>query len=293
MNENANPFDLHQPQAYQAWRARKLAQYPQRAAELMVPISNPRALSQSERSALASCCQRANMALYDCPGFGDDKPGVVALGRQFGLQRLDGNLCADEDNITSLQVREAGPHSTYIPYSNHPIQWHTDGYYNRPEHAILGMVLHCARPALEGGENALLDHEMAYLQLRDENPAWIEALQHPQAMTIPANVVDGQEIRPSQTGPVFSVLPNGALYMRYTKRKRNIHWHPQAVQAAQALAELLDDRANPYQFRHRLQAGQGLICNNVLHDRQGFTNGETEPQQRLLFRGRYYDRLVL
>ena len=38
-----------------------------------------------------------------------------------------------------------------------------------------------------------------------------------------------------------------------------------------------------------LAPGQGLICNNVLHDRTGFhDNGPA----RLLYRGRYYDRIT-
>lgn len=44
-------------------------------------------------------------------------------------------------------------------------------------------------------------------------------------------------------------------------------------------------------LRHRLQPGQGLICNNVLHNRTSFENGDAD-QQRLIFRGRYYDRLL-
>lgn len=287
---NENPFDLGQEAAYQRWRDQKLANYPTRAEDLVVEIRDPRALTPTERQALWDRIQRANLAVYHCPNFGDDKPALIALGRQFGLNRLDGNLCADADNITSLQVRENGPHASYIPYSNRPIQWHTDGYYNAEP--ILGMVLHCVRPALTGGENALLDHEIAYLQLRDQNPDWVAALETPDAMTIPPNQDEtGAEIRPSQTGPVFSTLPNGQLHMRYTKRKRNIHWSPRAQEAAQALEHLLDDPANPYVFRHRLQPGQGLICNNVIHNREGFENGDAPERKRLIFRGRYYDRL--
>jgi hypothetical protein len=39
----------------------------------------------------------------------------------------------------------------------------------------------------------------------------------------------------------------------------------------------------------RLQPGQGLIGNNPLHTRTGFENG---TRQRLLYRARYYDRIV-
>ena len=40
-------------------------------------------------------------------------------------------------------------------------------------------------------------------------------------------------------------------------------------------------------FRARLEAGQGLVSNNVLHTRTRFTDGEIP---RLLYRARYYDQ---
>jgi hypothetical protein len=33
------------------------------------------------------------------------------------------------------------------------------------------MILHCMRAAAEGGVNRLLDHEIAYIALRDHDPA--------------------------------------------------------------------------------------------------------------------------
>jgi len=45
-------------------------------------------------------------------------------------------------------------------------------------------LLYCAQDATEGGENQLLDHEIAYILLRDADPRFIEALMHPAAMTI-------------------------------------------------------------------------------------------------------------
>ena len=48
---------------------------------------------------------------------------------------------------------------------------------------------------------------------------------------------------------------------------------------------------SPWILRHRLEPGQGLICNNVLHNRTAFENDEDNGKQRLIYRGRYYDRL--
>jgi alpha-ketoglutarate-dependent taurine dioxygenase len=206
---------------------------------------------------------------------------------------LDSNMLADEDAITSLEVMPEKSGRGYIPYSNRRLLWHTDGYYNTPAQRVRAFVLHCVRPAAEGGENALLDPEIAYLQLRDENPGHIQALMAPDAMTIPANDEAGG-IRPAETGPVFSVDPmTGSLHMRYTARTRSIVWKDDASTraAVQALEALLHG-SSPYVFRHRLVAGQGLLCNNVLHNRTAFTDAVDKGMTRLLYRARYYDRIA-
>jgi len=179
----------------------------------------------------------------------------------------------------------------YIPYTNRLIHWHTDGYYNALDHQIRALFLHCVSPAEKGGENALLDHEVAYIHLRDSNPEYIKAFMADDAMTIPANIVDGKEIRPDRVGTVFSVLPDGNLHMRYTARTRSIEWKSDAVTqaAVKALEEFLDS-SSPYIYRATLQSGQGLISNNVLHDRSGFE--DSEDVKRLLYRLRYYQRIA-
>ena len=96
--------------------------------------------------------------------------------------------------------------------------------------------------------------------------------------------------RPEQSGPVFSVdAAEGFLHMRYTARTRSIEWKPDALTqaAVKSLTEILND--SEYILRARLVPGMGLICNNVLHTRSAFT--DTPDRRRLLYRGRYYDRL--
>ena len=286
----SSPFDPDNHKAYRAWREQKLADYPASLDDLLVEIRDPRRLTEAEEKAIRTRCRKANMAIYASHTLDDpDKAIVRGLGRRFGLERLDHNMCADDDAITSLTVQADPLHRTYIPYSNRPIAWHTDGYYNHLNRQIHGLILHCVEPAEEGGENDLLDHEIAYLLLRDENPDYIRALMHPEAMTIPANVVDGKEIRPAQTGPVFSIHSDGHLHMRYTARTRSIEWRNDAAtgEAVAFLARLLTEDA-PWHFRGKLQAGQGLIGNNILHTRTAFTDGE---HKRLLYRARYYDRI--
>jgi Taurine catabolism dioxygenase TauD, TfdA family len=303
-----SPFFSENEADYQAWRTGKLAHYPGSADELVVPVADPRTLTEAEHDALLDRIRRANMAIYATPLDGiADKNIPRRLGERFGLRRLDPNLLADDDGITSLTVFDgeglkgedevlAGTNlqvsrSQYIPYSNRPINWHTDGYYNRPERRILAMTLHCVEQAESGGENAVLDHEIAYLLLRDENPEHIRTLMAPDAMTIPERTDENGVARAAETGPVFSVLPDGNLHMRYTARTRSIRWKDDAAtQAAVQALEAILKNENAYTFRVRLQPGMGILCNNILHTRTGFTDGPSH--RRLLYRARYYDRIA-
>ncbi|CAK0744186.1 hypothetical protein CCP3SC1_1450006 [Gammaproteobacteria bacterium] len=160
----------------------------------------------------------------------------------------------------------------------------------------------CVLPA-RGGGNALLDHEIAYLLLRDEDPSYITALSAPDAMTIPAHIQDGQELRPASVGPVFSVTSGNHLHLRYTARARHVIWRSASAPPVEgtdgasigdtqaAIAALVRILATtPYVLRGTLAPGQGLVGNNVLHDRASFVDDPATP--RLLYRARYYDRIA-
>jgi len=292
-NNYPSAFDLSNDRAYAAWREQKIANFPQTLDELVVEIENPHSLNELEVAAIRRACTRANMAIYSCHSEAADKTVVTDLGRHFGLEHLDNNLYANEEGISALQVSAERRQFEYIPYSNKAISWHTDGYYNSLDRKIRTMVLHCVRPAARGGENALMDHEMLYLLMRDINPQYIEALMQPDVMTIPANIENGVEIRPAQTGPVFSVDEiSGFLHMRYTARTRSIEWKQdkKTRSAVKLLEELLASGLSTI-FSHRLSAGQGLICNNILHTRSAFEDKEGSPG-RLVYRARYLDRIV-
>ena len=282
--------DLDDSLRYQAWRDRKLFNMPTCLEEYLVAVKDPVRLTSDEYEAIRSLLERANMAIFIAePDEKRNKTIPVNISSQFGMHRMDHNMGADHDGVSELTVRSGQWRGGYIPYTNKPIHWHTDGYYNIEQRKIRGMVLYCVQDALKGGDNALLDHEIAYIHLRDTNPEFIRALLHPEAMTIPANVVNGKEIRPDCIGPVFSVNTDGSLHMRYTARTRSVIWRDDET-TRQATASLTDFLASdsPYIQRARLKPGQGLICNNVLHDRSGFDDDENH--KRLLYRLRYYDR---
>lgn len=284
-------FLLENDTAYRQWRDHKLRGYPEHVEQLSVHISDPYKLAHEEQETLLRICQKTNFAIYSTSHTEkEDKKIVTAIAKQLGLTRMDANLCADQNQVSSIQVMDEGIGSRYIPYTNKPLNWHTDGYYNQDHQRIHAFLMHCVRPAGMGGENTFLDPEILYILLRDNDPKNIEALMTRDAMTIPANQQEPEPVREKKSGPVFLLdKETQSLHMRYTARSRNIVWKDDAAtkRARFKLLELLDN--NRYLFRHCLQGGEGIVCNNVLHSRTAFTDHSSS--RRLLYRARFYDRI--
>ena len=282
------PYSLETSAAYEKWRDRKLADYPGETQDLLTEIRDPGNLTRGEIHSIRKAVGRANFALYQSR-CAMDRAGLVDFAAQLGLHHIVSNPGADHRGISTLRVNPTDPEPRYIPYGNQPLNWHTDGYYNPESTRIRSFVLHCASPADNGGENRILDHEILYIRLRDENPGFIRALMHPEAMRIPANVSEKGVIRTDTVGPVFSLGRRGHLNMRYTARTRSIQWRKEPVLdlARQRITAFLEQ--SDFIFSHTLEAGQGLLCNNVLHARTGFT--DSASQARLIYRARYTDRV--
>ncbi|MCW8935012.1 MAG: TauD/TfdA family dioxygenase [Gammaproteobacteria bacterium] len=288
-----SPFALENDDLYNRWRDQKLEGYPASLGDLLVEINDPRKLTDSEFDALQSRCRKANMALYASKTGDDPDPEIpLSMGRRFGLESINKNWLADETGLTSLRVVDNGIRQQYIPYTNRAINWHTDGYYNVASKQIHALNLHVVQQAASGGENAVMDHEIAYILLRDKNPEYIRALMENDTMTIPARIDEGGTVaRKEEPGPVFSIMPGGDLHMRHTIRVNNVIWTENPV-AQEALAYLTDilNGDSPYIYRGRLESGMGLVSNNVLHDRAAFA--DDDEHKRHYYRARYFDRLV-
>ena len=270
---------------FENWFGPKLARYQKVIGDLVVEIDDPAQLSPAEHSALVSRIADTNMVIYQCRRADVvDQDSIFQLARQVGLRQLDANLGANATGLTEIRVQQTALHQRYIPYSTRPLNWHTDGYYHPPSRSIRGMLLHCVRDA-DGGENFFIDHEIVFGLLYRQNPAWITALSHPNAMTVPANDDAGGKRREAQSGPVFQVDSEG-LYMRYTTRQKNIYWRntPLTQNALAALNAILNNQRHLV-VRHHLCPGQGVLSNNLLHGRQAFNHRSETP--RFLYRGRF------
>ncbi len=287
-------FSLKETEAYAAWRNQKLNDYPRDIKDITLKIKGPGWISTDEKKSIQKICRKTNMTIVRFTGSYPDKTDLKQFGEALGLHKLDNNLCADEEVISTIRVRkDKTKHEGYIPYTEKALNWHTDGYYNLENRQINAILMYCVERAESGGGNRFLDHEVLYCQLRDLNPEFIEVLSLPDVMTIPANVVDGIEIRAEQTGPVFSFNSvTGRLHMRYSARKRNIIWkdHPVVHDAVSAI-EMLLSNPNDYIFKYTPLPGQLVVSNNVLHTRTAFTDNAELGLQRVIYRARYFDRI--
>ena len=292
-----------------------------------IEIRDPYRLHATERDAIAGQCARFNFALYRfAKGRSDagrsDLGALSAFASAMGLHRRDLTLGADPRGVASVRVARHPCGPEMIPFTSRALNWHTDGYYNAPERSVRSIVMHCASPAASGGEITLLDSDLVYAALRAQDPALVEALAHPCAMTIPAHEAEGTVVRLARAGPVFRFLTRkfhpftaagaaltdrlGALasrsgeifgfddppklHMRYTMRTRSIQWRPtpDTTRAVTALKETIASLA-PHHVHVRFEAGEGVICNNALHRRSAFVDGEDEGARRVMLRIRSFD----
>jgi len=291
-------FDLADNVAYEDWRHEKLSNYSMQRNEspnslsgsivTLADMANPQ---DDEISKIIDTCRKTNLAIYD-----STQPILPETLEKFcqrlGLKTMETHRSADKGGVVAIEQTTVGGKGGYIPYTDKPLSWHTDGYYNAPADRIRAMVLHCVRDASQGGVNELLDPEIVYIRLRDKNPKFIAAFMNRQALTIPANEDPRSDYRPDSIGPVFEVDPvTGHLNMRYSARTRNIIWRDdeQTAAARKFLTHIL--KTDPLIVRHKLKSGQGVISNNVLHNRTGFVDTSDPDNTRLLYRIRYKERV--
>jgi alpha-ketoglutarate-dependent taurine dioxygenase len=287
-------WGIRAPLGARAGRAEALLHEPVDAERLTVEIAHPAAPTPAELAAVRRACARHNLCLYRTEPDAVD-PGVLsALATSLGLVRRDRTLDADGHGVAAIHAHPRGPAEAFIPYSTRGLNWHTDGYYLPPGTPIRAVVMHCARPAARGGDTELLDPEAVFLALQQVDPRLPRALARADAFTIPAREDAHGEARPAVTGPVFGRDgTSGALYMRYTARTRSIEWSPapEVREARDALREILE-RLPGGRLRRRLRAGEGVICNNVLHRRASFQDAPDPGACRLLYRIRALDRVA-
>ena len=267
--------------------AQRLDDYRAVIASPPVDIADPTTLNHQELAKLRERVAVANFAHYRCAQAVNDT-AVLALCHQVGLKNLHQSVVTA--GLTKIEV-SPGSKARYIPYTNSELNWHTDGYYYPETYPVRAMLLHCVRPALEGGATELINHEIVYALLAQTNPDYVAALSQADVMTIPANSQAPDGPRQAQSGPVFWQDPD-RIYMRYTTRRHNIQWRqdPLSHEAVEALAEILRQRTDLV-FHRQLGPSEGVLSNNTPHRREPFQDSTERGRGRLFYRGRFHDNI--
>ena len=290
--------DLDNLAAYSAWKSAKIRKLEAALTLPPVEIDSLLAVDPDAISDLRARAAETNMALYSVRDMVEDVDAdcaaLAGFAATFGLHQSEAHRSAGTSGVVALRSSDAPSKAEYIPYSTRPMNWHTDGYYNPGNHPVKSFILHCHSPGATGGENQFADPELVYLRMRDDDPALIRALMAPDVMTIPENVEPDGSIRPASVGPVFFADDKtGRLQMRYTARTRSITWKDNA--ATKAATEWLThwfQTGDALVLNKRLAAGEGILCNNALHNRTGFQDEPEAGQTRVMLRARFHDRLA-
>lgn len=279
-------FDLESTDEYLKWREEKLAAYPTTVGDLVVELGDMTALTPAERAKLMETVERANMAVFTAGSAGLEMDSLLALGRQLGVTRTDKSARHSQSD----ELTDSGILNRAVPFSTRPCNWHTDATYYGSDNTIQALFLLCKRPAPQGGSNKVLDHEMLYIQLRDQEPGALEVLMRKDCFNY-RNPATG-EVDASRGGKVFWTGADGHLCHRFSFRKTDMAWSDESdIAAARKVLESLISDTSPHVLEGRLEAGMGLVSNNVLHTRERLVDSDDPTKKRLLFRARFYDRV--
>ena len=263
------------------WAEEKEKNIPQNSDGILVNIHDINNVKPSEIAKIKETIYKHNSCIYSSKIALKSNTNLLKFVELVGMRTYDcNNIDSNEiSTITPLQNSKIN----YIPYTDKPLNWHTDGYYDKK--SIFSWLLHCVNPATQGGENYLLDHELVlreYLLRNDD----INNLMAEDALTIPASK---DTSRPEISTYIFSFKNKyRRLHMRFSMRKDNIGTSAKASPAIIKLKEIIENDCAKYSLTYKLQKNEGIITNNILHGRKAFKDDKVK---RKLLRIRSYERL--
>ena len=263
------------------WAAQKENNIPKNINEISVEIKDINRTTKSEISKIRSTLDRFNTCLYRSNRDLESNSSLLDFAKAVGMKTFDcNNIEASEiSTISSIKSEKI----QYIPYTNKALNWHTDGYYDKKP--LFSWLLHCINPADDGGENYLLDHELAmreYVLSYDD----IEVLMNKRAITIP----ESQGSNRSEISTYIFSFDNDyeKLHMRFSMRKENIKMSDNTLTAMSKLTNVIENNCSKYSITYKLSKNEGILSNNILHGRNSFKDDKV---QRKLLRIRSYERL--
>ena len=263
------------------WAEEKEKNIPQNSDGILVNIHDINNVKTSEIAKIKETIYKYNSCIYSSKIALKSNTNLLKFVELVGMRTYDCNNIESNEisTITPLQNSKIN----YIPYTDKPLNWHTDGYYDKK--SIFSWLLHCVNPATQGGENYLLDHELVlreYLLRNDD----INNLMAEDALTIP----ESKDTSRSEISTYIFSFKNKykRLHMRFSMRKDNIGTSAKASPAIIKLKEIIENDCAKYSLTYKLQKNEGIITNNILHGRKAFKDDKVK---RKLLRIRSYERL--
>jgi len=283
-----SPFILENETEYKNWRQTKLELYPLNISKFSIPLDINN-FQKKDLDLIKFNMNKYNFALYNFKSELTNNE-LENFCTMLNLNNSISNLFSDSKNISDIRDHKDTNNNQigeYIPYTNKPLNWHTDGYYYPLNNSVKSFLLHCVNPAHRGGENLLLDHEILYILIRDHNPSYIKILMEKNIMGIPRNKNNAEST--NINGPVFFIDDEYSLNMRFTSRQQNIVWKKSdIIDKIKKFIFNFVESDTKYITKILLKKNQGYIANNILHKREKFFDNKNK---RLLKRIRFSKKL--
>ena len=263
------------------WAEEKERNIPHNIDGIIVNIHDINNVKISEIAKIKETINKCNSCIYSSKIALKSNTNLLKFVESIGMRTYDRNNIESNEisTITPLENNKIN----YIPYTDKSLNWHTDGYYDKK--SIFSWLLHCVHPATHGGENYLLDHELALREyvLRYDD---INNLMSEDALTIP----ESKDTSRSEISTYIFSIKNKykKLHMRFSMRKDNICTSPKASDAVTKLKQTIENDCAKYSLTYKLQKNEGIITNNILHGRKAFKDDKVK---RKLLRIRSYERL--
>ena len=263
------------------WAEEKERNIPHNIDGILVNIHDINNVKISEIAKIKETINKCNSCIYSSKIALKSNTNLLKFVQSVGMRTYDRNNIESNEisTITPLENNKIN----YIPYTDKSLNWHTDGYYDKK--SIFSWLLHCVHPATHGGENYLLDHELALREyvLRHDD---INNLMSEDALTIP----ESKDTSRSEISTYIFSIKNQykKLHMRFSMRKDNIGTSPKAGDAVTKLKQTIENDCAKYSLTYKLQKNEGIITNNILHGRKAFKDDKVK---RKLLRIRSYERL--
>ena len=264
------------------WSAKKDLNIPSNINDLKVSISDINHVSKTEISQIKQKLTKFNCCIYASGTDLDDNSKIMRFAQSLGMRTFDSHNI-DDSAISTISADKNKNNMRYIPYTNKGLNWHTDGYYDSKP--IFSWLLHCIEPALSGGENFLLDHELAireYILKYDD----IIYLTNNETFSIPTDEVAKREITSNYVCDMNNEYKK--LHMNFSMRKENIIVNKDSESAMSKLIKIIKEDCKKYHLTYKLSKSEGIVSNNILHGRNAFKDGRV---MRKILRIRSHERL--